>query len=173
MDGGGANLEGLHWILTPGPSEHQISVWNGPILAKKNPIQSTSSCCQGHCSCPSVKECLFFDHNNWEQSRETMTRLRDVEHSWTRSPPLIHYVNGEFVGRTSKAGQTSTIPWRWGGGTSAGGGVGGGPDSIATNINTSIFLSFSPLKAAIFQSDGYCKHHSSTQHYETRYSAFL
>lgn len=45
-----------------------------------------------------------------------------------------------------------------------------GPDSIARNLNKSIF---SPLKAAIFQSDGCCKHHSSAQHYETRRSTFL
>lgn len=44
-----------------------------------------------------------------------------------------------------------------------------GPDSIARNLNKSIF---SPLKAAIFQSDGCCKHHSSAQHYETRRSTF-
>lgn len=45
------------------------------------------------------------------------------------------------------------------------GGWGVGADSIARNLNKSIFFS---LEAAIFQSDGYCKHHSSTQHYETR-----
>ena len=42
-----------------------------------------------------------------------------------------------------------------------------GADSIVRNLNKSIFFS---LKAAIFQSDGYCKHHSSTQHFETPHS---
>lgn len=74
------------------------------------------------------------------------------------------------------AGQTFKIPWRNGGTSGCVGGnyqsgvKGRGADSVARNLNKSIFF---PLKAAIFQSDGYCKHHSCTQHYKTCFPHIL
>lgn len=163
------------------PTEDQWYVQKSVLLQGviTDPLSSSSALVNAASKC-FTSTLYFFPAGKTMSRPPEETERRETpgsRSSWAASDPLCpRWMSGLHISRrlpTSKSTPDVQNPmterwWRWG--LRRLKRRRDGPDSIARNLNKSIF---SPLKAAIFQSDGCCKHHSSAQHYETRCSTFL